>query len=201
MKTQATHGPHFIANNLALDFINSAFGLGESSYDWLADDASAVAWLKAANQLEPEFDEPAVGLAVHARLLREAGGRLIDASTPTLPGDLEVVNQILEAGHPIRKLAPDANAQFVLEEQRRDNNVASLLESIATAFVHLLTEGDLTQVHQCEAHDCTLRFLDANKSRRRRWCSMAVCGNRMKVAAFRARTALSGHGTGIPNPR
>ncbi|NEJ40784.1 CGNR zinc finger domain-containing protein, partial [Rhizobium ruizarguesonis] len=35
--------------------------------------------------------------------------------------------------------------------------------------------------------DCTLFFLDTTKSHRRRWCSMALCGNRMKVAAFRSR--------------
>jgi predicted RNA-binding Zn ribbon-like protein len=42
-------------------------------------------------------------------------------------------------------------------------------------------------VRKCEAHDCTLLFEDATRSGRRRWCSMALCGNRMKVAAFRAR--------------
>ncbi|WP_428243533.1 CGNR zinc finger domain-containing protein [Gynuella sp.] len=42
-------------------------------------------------------------------------------------------------------------------------------------------------VRQYEAHDCTLVFLDTTKSHRRRWCSVVLCGNRMKVAAFRSR--------------
>ena len=50
-----------------------------------------------------------------------------------------------------------------------------------------LTEGDLQRVRTCEAHDCTLVFEDTTRSGRRRWCSMALCGNRMKVAAFRSR--------------
>ncbi|OYO27623.1 CGNR zinc finger domain-containing protein [Janthinobacterium sp. PC23-8] len=192
MILHTTHTPHFIGNDLALDFINSAFGMGESSCDCLADDASAVAWLKAAGQLAPDFDAPAAtlaGLAAAAQCLRAAAGRLIDLNKPRDPHDFDVVNAILEAGRPIRTLALDADAEanIVLLERRRDDSVASLLEPVAAALVHLLVQGKLAQIRQCEAHDCTLRFLDITKSGRRRWCSMAVCGNRMKVAAFRAR--------------
>ena len=179
--------PHFIGNDLALDFINSAFGIGDSSWDCLADDAGALAWLKAAGLLAPDFDTPGAGLAAAARSLRAAAGRLIDMTESPEPGDFDVVNRILEAGHPVRTLARDAGANVVLMERRRDDSVASLLEPVAAALARLLTQGDLAQVRQCEAHDCTLRFLDITKSGRRRWCSMAVCGNRMKVAAFRAR--------------
>lgn len=190
MISHTTHAPHFIGNDLALDFINSAFGMGESRCDCLADDASAVAWLKAAGQLAPDFDAPAAalaGLAAAAQSLRAAAGRLIDLNKPRDPADFAVVNAILEAGRPVRTMALDADANIVLRERRRDDSVASLLEPVAAALVHLLVQGKLAQIRQCEAHDCTLRFLDMTKSGRRRWCSMAVCGNRMKVAAFRAR--------------
>ena len=187
MTLPTTHAPHFIGNDLALDFINSAFGIGDSSWDCLADDAGAIAWLKAAGQLAPDFDAPGAGLAAQARSLRTVAVRLIDPDKQRDPRDLDVVNRILEAGRPVRTLVLDANAKLVLMERRRDDSVASLLEPVATALVKLLTQGELAQVRQCEAHDCTLRFLDITKSGRRRWCSMAVCGNRMKVAAFRAR--------------
>lgn len=187
MISHTTHAPHFIGNDLALDFINSAFGMGESSCDCLTDDASALAWLKAAGLLAPDFDAPAAGLSALAQSLRAAAGRLIDLNKPRDPADFAVVNAILETGRPIRTLALDAGANIVLLERRRDDSVASLLEPVAAALVHLLVQGKLEQIRQCEAHDCTLRFLDMTKSGRRRWCSMAVCGNRMKVAAFRAR--------------
>ncbi|WP_371263350.1 MULTISPECIES: CGNR zinc finger domain-containing protein [unclassified Pseudomonas] len=51
----------------------------------------------------------------------------------------------------------------------------------------LATNDKFEFVRQCEAHDCVLLFHDLSKSHRRRWCSMATCGNRMKVAAFRSR--------------
>nr|WP_263858563.1 CGNR zinc finger domain-containing protein [Coralloluteibacterium stylophorae] len=59
----------------------------------------------------------------------------------------------------------------------------------------MLAEADLQHVRACEAHDCTLLFQDTTRSHRRRWCSMAACGNRMKAAAFRAR---SRDGSGRP---
>jgi predicted RNA-binding Zn ribbon-like protein len=179
--------PHFIANNLALDFINSEYGAQENRFDCLVDDQSALAWLRAAGQLTDEPDGPPVGLAELARSLRHAARRLIEGKEQERLRHAEVINQVLEAGRPRRTLALDTDANFVLTKQRRDNSPASLLEPVAMALVHLVVEGDLSLVRKCEAHDCTLLFLDATKSGRRRWCSMAVCGNRMKVAAFRAR--------------
>jgi len=187
MSSHPSSSPHFISNNLALDFLNSAFGSGESTCDFLSDDASAVAWLQAAGQLESGFHGLPTGLGEAARLLREAGARLVDPGKHSEVGDLDVISRILDAGAPVRTLERNADGQIVLTERRRDESWTSLLETTAAAFSQLLVHGELAQVRQCEAHDCTLRFLDVTKSKRRRWCSMAVCGNRMKVAAFRAR--------------
>jgi predicted RNA-binding Zn ribbon-like protein len=62
-----------------------------------------------------------------------------------------------------------------------------LLVPVAEAMAELLETGDYQLVRRCENPNCTLLFYDRTKSHRRRWCSMAICGNRMKVAAFRAR--------------
>lgn len=178
---------HFIGNHPALDFLNSTYGTGDKSCDCLTDDASALAWLRAAGQLSPDLVTPPAGLATLARSLRQAASLLIESAKSGQPGDPAVVNDILAKGQPSRLLALDGAGKFVFTEQRRDASAASLLEPIATAVARLLAEGNLALVRQCEAHDCTLQFLDITKSGRRRWCSMAVCGNRMKVAAFRSR--------------
>ncbi|MGH7080341.1 MAG: CGNR zinc finger domain-containing protein [Acetobacteraceae bacterium] len=44
----------------------------------------------------------------------------------------------------------------------------------------------------CENQACTLLFADHTRGHRRRWCSMAICGNRAKQAAHRER--LKTHG-------
>lgn len=44
-------------------------------------------------------------------------------------------------------------------------------------------------LRRCEGVGCDTIFIDESRGRRRRWCSMARCGNRAKAAAFRSRTA------------
>jgi len=193
MATPATHPPHFIANNLALDFINSAFGVGQARHDCLADDASVAAWLKAAGQWPAGLARPPAGLAELARALREAAGRMVQAAQAGQAGDPGLVNQVLEAGRPAKRLAwDDGQGGYALAECPRDHSAASLLEPVAAALADLLAGDALRHVRRCEAHDCTLVFLDVTKSHRRRWCSMALCGNRMKVAAFRSRRQGAG---------
>ena len=48
-------------------------------------------------------------------------------------------------------------------------------------------EEDFTQVKACEGPACTLMFVDHTRGHARRWCSMALCGNRAKQAAHRHR--------------
>lgn len=188
MTTSSSSQPHFLANHLALDFINSAYGVGEAFQDCLSDDVSVVSWLKAAGQLPDDFSDIPSGLAEKARALRETAGQMIASGRAGVACCPEAVNQVLDQGRPTRRLEWDEPASaFKLIECRRDDRVDSLLEPIAAALAVLLSGEELKYVRQCEAHDCTLLFLDTTKSHRRRWCSMALCGNRMKVAAFRSR--------------
>lgn len=186
--------PHFLANNLGLDFINSAFGVGEHRHDGFSDDASVLAWLKAADALPAEVISAPSGLAKLAKSLRDSAARCVEAARLGQPTDPGVINQILKEGLPVPQLCWNApEARFTLTENRRDDSAASLLQPVAASLILLLTHEDLQHVRQCEAHDCTLTFLDTTKSKRRRWCSMALCGNRMKVAAFRSRKQVDGH--------
>jgi predicted RNA-binding Zn ribbon-like protein len=72
-------------------------------------------------------------------------------------------------------------------QNREIATVEAALVPVAEAVARLLAEGDFKLVRKCESADCTLWFHDRTKSHHRRWCSMALCGNRAKVAAFRAR--------------
>ena len=62
-----------------------------------------------------------------------------------------------------------------------------LLQPIAEAAADLICHQDFRLIRSCEGSACTLVFLDRTKAHARRWCSMAVCGNRAKAAAHRAR--------------
>jgi len=71
----------------------------------------------------------------------------------------------------------------------RWENPANLLVSIAEAAADLICNQDFSMIRACEGSPCMLLFLDRTKAHARRWCSMAVCGNRAKAAAHRARKA------------
>lgn len=179
----------FLADNVALDFINSEYGVGDQSHDCFTDDLSVIRWLRLAG-LTPENaeDKAPKGLMRKARDLRESLRSVVHAAIKDSPADLTLINDVLEAGRPISKLKWDGEAQeFRIVCRPRDTSPASLLWPVANAVVHLVTSDKFEFVRQCEAHDCVLLFHDLSKSHRRRWCDMATCGNRMKVAAFRSR--------------
>src|SRR5271156_6216320 len=63
---------------------------------------------------------------------------------------------------------------------------------LARAAAALLTDPDLARVRRCAGADCRWLFLDLTKNRTRRWCTMALCGNRAKIHRFRAGVAAAG---------
>jgi predicted RNA-binding Zn ribbon-like protein len=64
--------------------------------------------------------------------------------------------------------------------------VRGLLAALAQEAVRLFGAGG-ERIRQCESPTCSIFFVDTSRSGRRRWCSMAACGNKAKVSAHRAR--------------
>ena len=56
--------------------------------------------------------------------------------------------------------------------------------AIAQSAVDLLTGRDAALIRACANPRCSVIFVDRSKNRSRRWCSMALCGNLMKVTRF-----------------
>jgi predicted RNA-binding Zn ribbon-like protein len=66
--------------------------------------------------------------------------------------------------------------------------LAPVIALIAVDAIRVLTGCERERLRRCEAGDCRMVYL-ASGRRPRRWCSSQRCGNRMRVAAHRARTA------------
>ncbi len=56
------------------------------------------------------------------------------------------------------------------------------VDAFALAALPLLQDGRSTAVHRCAGQDCGWLFLDP--THRRRWCTMAICGNRAKARRY-----------------
>ncbi|OON82149.1 CGNR zinc finger domain-containing protein [Streptomyces tsukubensis] len=56
---------------------------------------------------------------------------------------------------------------------------------MALSFIVVADERE--RLRRCEAPDCRRAFVDLSRNRSRRYCSSRTCGNRLHVAAYRAR--------------
>ncbi|PWI15322.1 hypothetical protein DI272_14965 [Streptomyces sp. Act143] len=69
----------------------------------------------------------------------------------------------------------------------RSGRAAQALTELAREAVEILAGEEATLLRECGRPDCTHVYLDRSRGRRREWCAMRSCGNRVKAAALRAR--------------
>jgi predicted RNA-binding Zn ribbon-like protein len=192
----------FIADALALDFLNSVATPTDTEIDWIDDGEGFLAWLEQARLVPPEalealraqampgeFDS----VAAQARSLRLWFRTFVRARkgrplvTPDLR-ELRPLNRLLERDERFSQIvAHDQTADLELRTMRRWRTPESLLLPIGEALAKFVCEEDFSNVKACEGPTCTLMFADHTRGHVRRWCSMALCGNRAKQAAHRNR--------------
>jgi predicted RNA-binding Zn ribbon-like protein len=117
--------------------------------------------------------------------LRDAIRALIEAEdgTPITPEDAELIDRIgLAAG-----LHPHFHAAHAPTLEPKGRGVAAAFGTIvAVAFVGAF-DGSFEHLKLCADETCRAVFYDRSKNHSGRWCSMATCGNRNKVRAWRDR--------------
>jgi predicted RNA-binding Zn ribbon-like protein len=204
----------FIADARGLDFLNTLATPTGTPIDWIGDGRGFVDWLRQA-QLVPSHDLEKIAaratpaeldsVADQARDLREwfrafvsgHAGRPLGAEALA---ELAPLNRLLERDEAYGQVAVHADSRgkrhLTFEARRRWRSAESLLIPIADVIARVLVEEDFTHIKACEGHSCTLMFVDRTRARRRRWCSMGVCGNRAKVSAHRTRKSSRGGPTG-----
>jgi predicted RNA-binding Zn ribbon-like protein len=70
--------------------------------------------------------------------------------------------------------------------------VTGALGRLLTIVAAAMNDGTWSRLKACRNEECGWAFYDHARNRSGKWCTMAVCGNRMKARAFRARHAESG---------
>jgi predicted RNA-binding Zn ribbon-like protein len=109
----------------------------------------------------------------------------------TAVAELQPINRILERDLRYGQIAVrdtgDAHGEsgLVWRSQRQWRSPENLLLPIAEAMADLVCSADFALIRECEGNGCHRLFLDRTRGRGRRWCSMAVCGNRAKQATRR----------------
>ena len=199
----------FVGDALGLDFLNSIATPVDTTIDWIADGEGYLSWLEQAHlvpgdvlrdmrarALRGELDR----VADQARSLREwfrdfvrqRKGRPLTAA---VLAELEPLNCLLKRDESFSRIAPQQTGQrpFELHTVRRWRNPDALLLPVGEALARLVCTEDFSNVKACEGPACTLLFADHTRGHARRWCSMAICGNRAKQAAHRNRIKARQH--------
>ncbi len=63
------------------------------------------------------------------------------------------------------------------------------LAAIAAVVVEAQTAGTWGRLKACLKESCAWLFYDGSRNRSSLWCSMSICGNRVKTASYRRRKA------------
>ena len=185
--------PKPVGADPVLDFVNTRSDWttrGPARTEWLTSYEAFLIWNSYVGLLPP---------ATVFRLIEQADGRPTDASrrldaTLGFRGDLydvltgeatggsfEAVARVVEKASGRRRLElMDEGAGWELPE-----DLALPLDNLALLAGELLTGPSRAHVRRCPGQSCGWLFLDP--SGRRRWCSMATCGNRAKGRAHAAR--------------
>lgn len=179
-----------IGGRLAIDFVNE---LGPSWEELLRFllltriiSSERSAQLLALPQRDPQSAGALLDKAQRLRAsLAEAFRALLDKETVP-PDCVESINEVLRITEGHDELLQQ-NGRWGLEFVAREGGLDWLLAAIARSAAELISEGPSARLRVCSNPSCGLLFYDNSRTRRRRWCSMSLCGNRHKVAAFSRR--------------
>ena len=183
--------PPLLGGRLSLDFVNATPSNAELSWERLThflESASIVSLERGAQLLNlPHSDPQAAEILLRkARRLATAFRKVFAAMLrkQKVAGEwIEPVNEILRITEGHDELVGQDNV-WRIEFVARAGGLDWLLAAVARSCAEIVAEGPRARLRLCANPDCGLLFYDDSRTRRRRWCSMAVCGNRSKVAAF-----------------
>ena len=191
-------------NRMCLDFGNLPFTAGDPlvhAVSW----AELVEFLAVkqivsrarAGELEslPETDGFAANNLLH--VAKRLGEGIRFAAKAMIRGSrihrewIDPLNQILRITEGHDELEWDG-AAWRMGFFAKHEGLEWLLAAVARSAAELIAAGAKSGVRKCANPNCQLLFCDDSRTRRRRWCSMALCGNRSKVAAFARRRGAGG---------
>ncbi|MFF1835772.1 CGNR zinc finger domain-containing protein [Streptomyces sp. NPDC058231] len=123
------------------------------------------------------------------RAVRDVRGRFADifaaADAATAAG---LVNGLVASAGTTPQLSNHDGYDWHVHYFAPDASIADhLAADCGMALAVIVVAGEQERLRRCEAPDCRDVFVDLSRNRSRRYCSSRTCGNRLHVAAYRAR--------------
>lgn len=186
-----------MGNHLALDLLNTRPVLAEGPRELLPNVDALVRWLVASGLLMRQKGKALArkwrGLSQATVFLRELLKfrerlRAIvvrqEAGFSVSTAFIAELNSLLKQ-HPSVIALQRKGEKLDLDAAFKPEKPTDVWAPIAIAVAELLSDVSPGRLRKCEA--CILHFLDTSKRGSRRWCSMNICGNKIKVAAYQQR--------------
>ncbi|MEV6961212.1 CGNR zinc finger domain-containing protein [Streptomyces sp. NPDC051207] len=163
---------------LSLDLLNTRWVQDGAERDLLADTDGLAVWL-AAHGLDGRFTADAATLR-HALQARDALKAAVDESPEE---GAARVDAVLAHGRIRATLTAEGPGELF---EFADGSWGPAWLAARNYLELLATAPD--RIRACAHEACVLHFFDTSRNGTRRWCSMAVCGNRAKASRHYART-------------
>lgn len=195
-------GHLFVGNQLALDFLNTDLIADGEVVELLPDPKSLAQWAFSAGLIE-EREKERLGRAWGRDPLTKRTTKTVKRYRDRLraavlsfeqglgvPAEfLEELNALLRSRPVFRTVTRDGSGSYVQATPFVFQRPDDLLGPLAEATMMLFTAVPSERIRKCEG--CPVHFLDISKKGSRRWCSMHLCGNKYKVAAYQQRKRAS----------
>jgi predicted RNA-binding Zn ribbon-like protein len=184
-----------VRKGLCLDYVNTLSWRGsETPSEGLGSLDDLIAWLVEAGALA---DNAARQQTAWSRAHRASAAKLFDEAIAirelsyrtfsalasqrlAREQDFAALNDALAAA-PARTRLAHFDGGYAWHVEPRRVSASTLLAPVLWSAADLMVAGEREQLRQCANEKCLWLFLDESKSRTRRWCDMASCGNRAKA--------------------
>jgi predicted RNA-binding Zn ribbon-like protein len=193
----------FVGNHVILDFLNTCPVQNGERLELLPDFNEVLRWFLSARLVSSrqlEKLQQRWGASARAREFTATLGELREKIRDEIlaweqtgklhHGMVDELNRIMTEHPMLTRLKQEATGsirELWFEARRPEDLFAPLAHSAAELF----SGADRSRVRKCGY--CVLHFYDTSKKGTRRWCSMQLCGNRLKVAAYAARHRTRTH--------
>ncbi|MFD4034168.1 CGNR zinc finger domain-containing protein [Streptomyces sp. NPDC058637] len=123
------------------------------------------------------------------RAVQDVRGRFADIfAAPDARTAADLVNGLVAAAGTTPQLTDHDGYDWHVHYFAPDASIADhLAADCGMALAFIVVAGEQERLRRCEAPDCRRAFVDLSRNRSRRYCSSRTCGNRLHVAAYRAR--------------
>ncbi|GAA2047187.1 MULTISPECIES: CGNR zinc finger domain-containing protein [Streptomyces] len=181
------------ALSATVDLLNTS--LGDGSPDGMTTVEQLRAFVESHNLSGVQVGALGEQDVADMRATRELFARLFAAESDREAAEL-INAMVAEAGTTPQLTDHDGHDWHVHYFAPGASIADHLSADCGMALAFFLVAGERERLRRCDAPDCRRAFVDLSRNRSRRYCDSRTCGNRLHVAAYRARQRRSAAHTG-----